>query len=61
VFHAGTATGPSGPVTSGGRVLAVAAWGGDLADALRHAYDGVSRVRFEGAFWRRDIGRRALT
>lgn len=61
VFHAGTAAGPSGPVTSGGRVLAVAAWGENLADALHHAYDGVSRVRFEGAFWRRDIGQRALT
>ena len=59
VFHAGTADGPSGLVTSGGRVLAVTAWGDDLSVVLRHAYDGVARVSFEGAYWRKDIGRRA--
>jgi phosphoribosylamine--glycine ligase len=59
-FHAGTRLGPSGVVTSGGRVLAVTAWGGDLAGALRHAYEGVGRIRFDGAYWRKDIGRRAL-
>jgi len=60
VFHAGTKRTPAGLVTTGGRVLAVTAWAGDLAGALRHAYDGVAMVRFEGAFWRTDIGRRGL-
>ena len=60
VFHAGTKKGPSGLVTSGGRVVAVTAWGMDLTGALKHAYDGVNKVKFEGAYWRKDIGRRAL-
>ena len=60
VFHAGTKRTGSGLVTSGGRVLAVTAWAKDLAGALQHAYRGVEKVRFEGAFWRSDIGRRGL-
>ena len=60
VFHAGTKKGPVGLVTSGGRVVAVTAWGNDLAGALDHAYDGVNMVKFEGAYWRKDIGKRAL-
>jgi phosphoribosylamine--glycine ligase len=60
VFHAGTKRTGSGLVTSGGRVVAVTAWAKDLAGALRHAYRGVEQVRFEGAFWRSDIGRRGL-
>jgi phosphoribosylamine--glycine ligase len=57
VFHAGTALAAGQPVTSGGRVLAVAALGDDLADALRHAYAGVERIHFDGMHYRRDIGR----
>jgi phosphoribosylamine--glycine ligase len=60
VFHAGTRRTPEGVVTSGGRVLAVTAWGRDLRGALAHAYEGVGRVTFEGACWRKDIGKRAL-
>jgi phosphoribosylamine--glycine ligase len=60
VFHAGTRRTESGLVTSGGRVVAVTAWAKDLAGALRHAYRGVEMVRFEGAFWRSDIGSRGL-
>ena len=60
VFHAGTHRTPSGLATSGGRVLSVTAWAKDLAGALRHAYEGVEKVRFEGAFWRKDIGKRGL-
>jgi phosphoribosylamine--glycine ligase len=60
VFHAGTAKGEKGLVTSGGRVLSMTAWGDDLADALHHAYDGLGTIRFRGAYWRSDIGHRAL-
>ena len=60
VFHAGTRQGPEGLVTSGGRVLAVTAWGSDLRTALDVAYEGVGAVRFEGAQYRKDIGRRAM-
>jgi len=59
VFHAGTRRGADGTVvTAGGRVLAVTGWAPDLRAALRAAYERVARVRFEGAFYRTDIGRR---
>ncbi len=47
-------------LTSGGRVLGVTAVGDTLKDALFTAYDRVCRVRFDNAFWRKDIGARAL-
>jgi len=59
-FHAGTARSGPSVVTSGGRVLAVTAWNDDVRGAVDKAYSGISRIRFDGAFWRRDIGHRAL-
>ena len=60
VFHAGTAMASDVLVTAGGRVLGVQALGGDAASAIRAAYDGVERIRFDGAHYRRDIGHHAL-
>jgi phosphoribosylamine--glycine ligase len=60
VFHAGTAMAGDALVTAGGRVLGVQALGGDVASAIRAAYAGVERIRFEGAHYRRDIGHHAL-
>jgi len=60
VFHAGTAWDGSKLVTSGGRVLAVTGWEHNLRDAVDAAYDGVNRIRFKDAYWRKDIGHRAL-
>jgi phosphoribosylamine--glycine ligase len=61
VFQAGTALDAAGKVvTAGGRVLAVCAIGEDLEAARMRAYARVRAIRFEGAFWRRDIGHRAL-
>lgn len=60
VFHAGTAMVRDSVVTSGGRVLGVTAWANDLASARRSAYEAVSRIRFDGAHWRTDIGAKAL-
>ncbi|MEZ4517772.1 MAG: phosphoribosylamine--glycine ligase [Chloroflexota bacterium] len=57
VFHAGTAVAGDQVVTNGGRVLAVSATGEDLNTALDRAYDGVAAISFEGAHYRRDIGR----
>ncbi len=48
-------------VTSGGRVLGVTAAAADLKAALDLAYARVERIRFENAYWRRYIGRRALS
>ncbi len=57
VFHAGTKTENGALVTSGGRVLGVTALAASLEEALRLAYGKVSSIRFEGAFYRRDIGK----
>ncbi len=58
IFHAGTRATPEGPVTSGGRVLGVAALGEDLQAARAAAYGRARAVRFQGAQFRRDIGNR---
>ncbi len=60
VFHAGTASGEAGTVTSGGRVLCVTALGDTVAAAQREAYAAVDRISWKGAFCRRDIGYRAI-
>jgi phosphoribosylamine---glycine ligase len=57
VLHAGTAAGPEGTiVTAGGRVLAVAARGPDVATARERAYAGAALIHFDGRQLRRDIG-----
>ncbi|MBR1457119.1 MAG: phosphoribosylamine--glycine ligase [Oscillospiraceae bacterium] len=60
VYHAGDKLLPGGLVTSGGRVLGVTATADTLRQALDDAYAAARRIRFEGAFMRSDIGRRAL-
>lgn len=60
VYVAGAKTQDGRLVTAGGRVLGVTALGKDLPEALDRAYDAVKRVRFENAYYRRDIGARAL-
>ncbi len=47
-------------VTSGGRVLGVTAVRESLGEAVKAAYDMVSKIHFDNAFYRRDIGKRAL-
>jgi phosphoribosylamine--glycine ligase len=60
IFHAGTKLERKLVVTDGGRVLGVTALGDTLAEAKRNAYEAVSRIHFQGAFYRRDIGDKAL-
>ena len=61
VYHAGTALTDQGTVvTSGGRVLTVVGRGADYKAAIARAYAGVDKIRFDGAFCRRDIGKKAL-
>ena len=60
VFHAGTALRDDRVVTDGGRVLCATALGDDLQQACDHAYELAAQVRWEGVFYRRDIGHRAL-
>ena len=56
IFHAGTAIKDGKLVTSGGRVLGVTAMGNDIHEARAKAYEAVSKIHFDGAFFRRDIG-----
>jgi phosphoribosylamine--glycine ligase len=60
VYHAGTARRGDDVVTTGGRVLTVVGSGPDYRSAIARAYAGVDRIRFEGAFCRKDIGKKAL-
>jgi phosphoribosylamine--glycine ligase len=59
VYHAGTALTDGTIVTSGGRVLTVVGRGHDFKAAIARAYEGVARIRFEGAHYRTDIGKKA--
>lgn len=60
VFHSGTAQADGQIVTSGGRVLGVTASGDTLEQALNRAYESMARIQFDGIYFRRDIGHRAL-
>ncbi len=60
VFHAGTSLQDGQLLTSGGRVLGVTAAAETLAQALSSAYHALAEIRFEGMYYRRDIGHRAL-
>jgi phosphoribosylamine--glycine ligase len=60
VFHAGTKVKDGNAVTSGGRVLGVTAAAETIGRAIEKAYQAVGRITFDGAYYRRDIGHRAL-
>lgn len=60
LFHAGTERRDGKIVAVGGRVLNVTATGKDVAEAKARAYDAVSRIHWDGSFYRSDIGWRAL-
>jgi phosphoribosylamine--glycine ligase len=61
VFYAGSALVDGKLLTSGGRVLAVSATGDTLQEALDRAYQAMGEIQFEGMYYRRDIGHRALS
>lgn len=57
VFQAGTRRLSDGTtVTDGGRVLAVTAYGEDIAEAVANARSAAARISFDGCYYRRDIG-----
>ncbi len=58
VFHAGTERKGERLVTSGGRVLGITGVDTELKLAINRAYRHISRIKFEGAMFRRDIGSR---
>jgi phosphoribosylamine--glycine ligase len=60
LFHAGTQSRGNDIVAVGGRVLNVTALGKDVAEARARAYAAVEKIHWQGAFYRHDIGWRAL-
>ncbi len=57
VFHAGTSAKEGRTFTAGGRVLAVTSMGATLEEALDKSYRTLGGIRFDGAYYRKDIGR----
>jgi len=60
VFHAGTALKGKDVVSSGGRVLGVTALGETVQKAISKAYQAASKINWDGAYFRKDIGKKAL-
>lgn len=60
VFHAGTSMDQERVKTAGGRVLCVCAMGDSVSNAAQLAYEGCDKIHWDGAFFRRDIGHRAI-
>jgi len=61
IFHAGTSLNKEDKVvTNGGRVLCVTALGSNTKEAKEKAYQRVKSIKWEKAYFRRDIGYRAL-
>ncbi len=58
LFHAGTSRNSNGAfITSGGRVLGVTGTGSSLTEALKHVYEAVQEIGWDGIQFRRDIGK----
>ena len=60
VFHAGTSLRDGAVVNAGGRVLCVVGLGDTVRKAQKTAYNRVKEISFDGAFYRHDIGYRAI-
>jgi len=60
IFHAGTKKEHAKMVTSGGRVLGVTTLGEGLKTTIDRTYAAVKKIRFDGVYYRGDIGRKGL-
>ena len=60
IFHAGTSEENGKIVTSGGRVLCVVGLGSTASVAQQQTYDRIANIEWKGAYFRRDIGHRAI-
>jgi phosphoribosylamine--glycine ligase len=60
VFHAGTTKQKESVLTHGGRVLAVSGKGNSLEEARAKAYKTASAIKWDGLYYRKDIGQDLL-
>jgi phosphoribosylamine---glycine ligase len=60
VFQAGTINEEGSIKTAGGRVLSVTALGEDIKGAIKKVYNNINKIQFEGMYYRKDIGKKAL-
>jgi phosphoribosylamine--glycine ligase len=60
VFHSGSALKDGKLLTAGGRVLGATSAAPTLEEALNRAYEAMALIHFDGMYYRRDIGHRAL-
>ena len=60
IFHAGTKLEKGNVYSNGGRVLCATALGADIKDAQTKAYELIEKVKWEGAYYRTDIGLKGL-
>ncbi|KEQ18925.1 phosphoribosylamine--glycine ligase [Endozoicomonas numazuensis] len=61
VFHAGTQLEDDAILTNGGRVLCVTALGNSVSEAQEKAYQATAKIQWDGAYFRTDIGYRAIS
>ena len=61
IFHAGTKKENGKYLTNGGRVIGVTATAENLDAAIRKAYEGVEKISFKDAHYRKDIGIKKYT
>lgn len=60
VYVAGAKLSDGSLLTSGGRVLGVTETAGNLEEAVKKAYKKVETINFENAYYRKDIGKKAM-
>jgi phosphoribosylamine--glycine ligase len=60
VFHGGTRRQGDRILADGGRVLGVTGLGDSFEGAIANAYAAIDKIRFEGMYYRRDIGYRVM-
>ncbi|MGA1869291.1 MAG: phosphoribosylamine--glycine ligase [bacterium] len=60
VFHAGTGKKGEKIITAGGRVLGATALGDNLGSAIERVYSSLSKIHFDGIYYRKDIGKKGL-
>ena len=56
VFHAGTRKEEDKILTNGGRVMAITSFGRTIEEALSKSFDNAEKVKFDGKYYRKDIG-----